>query len=95
MTSSGQVVVSTQGRRGTGELLTYTGNTGEYVLTGTPSKPPQINDPARGAVTGEALIFHSHDDSVSIEGGGHEARTETTVRAFDDSPPGGRREPQR
>ena len=79
MTSSGQVVVSTQGRRGTGEQLTYNGGTGEYVLTGTASNPPRINDSARGSVTGEALIFHSRDDSVSIEGGGHEARTETTV----------------
>ncbi len=90
MTASGQVIVSTQGRRGTGEQLTYAGNTGEYVLTGTPSNPPRINDPDRGAVTGEALIFHSRDDSVSIEGGGREARTETTVRQVD-----GRREPQK
>jgi lipopolysaccharide export system protein LptA len=90
MTASGQVMVSSQGRRGTGEQLTYSGNTGEYVLTGTPSNPPRINDPDRGAVTGEALIFHSRDDSVSIEGGGREARTETTVRQVD-----GRREPQK
>lgn len=90
MTASGQVIVSTQGRRGTGEQLAYSGNTGEYVLTGTPSNPPRINDPDRGTVTGEALIFHSRDDSVSIEGGGREARTETTVRQVD-----GRREPQK
>jgi lipopolysaccharide export system protein LptA len=90
MTASGQVIVSTQGRRGTGEQLTYSGNTGEYVLTGTASNPPRINDPDRGTVTGEALIFHSRDDSVSIEGGGREARTETTVRQVD-----GRREPQK
>jgi len=90
MTASGRVVVSTQGRRGTGEQLTYSGNTGEYVLMGTPSNPPRINDPDRGAVTGQALIFHSRDDSVSIEGGGREARTETTVRQVD-----GRREPQK
>ena len=73
MTASGQVIVSTQGRRGTGEQLTYSGNTGEYVLSGTPANPPRINDPDRGTVTGEALIFHSRDDSVSIEGGGREA----------------------
>jgi len=30
-------------------------------------------------VTGEALIFHSRDDSVSIEGGGRKTRTETTA----------------
>jgi lipopolysaccharide export system protein LptA len=90
MTSSGSVVVSTQGRRGTGEKLTYSGSSGEYVLTGTASSPPRIDDPERGSVTGEALIFHSRDDSVSIEGGGREARTETIVRQFD-----GRREPKK
>jgi lipopolysaccharide export system protein LptA len=90
MVSSGQVVVSTQGRRGTGEQLTFKGDTGEYVLTGTASNPPRISDSARGTVTGEALIFHSRDDSVSIEGGGHEARTETTVHQFD-----GRNEPRK
>jgi lipopolysaccharide export system protein LptA len=80
MTSSGHVVVSSEGRRGTGEQLTYTSKTGEYVLTGTAATPPRITDPARGNVTGEALIFHGRDDSVSIEGGGRETRTETTVR---------------
>jgi lipopolysaccharide export system protein LptA len=90
MTSSGQVAVTTQGRSGTGEQLTYSGTSGEYVLTGTAAAPPRITDPARGAVTGQALIFHSRDDSVSIEGGEHEARTELTVRQDD-----GKREPQR
>jgi lipopolysaccharide export system protein LptA len=80
MRASGHVVVSSEDRRGTGEQLTYTGSTGEYVLTGTAATPPQIADPVRGMVTGEALIFHSGDDSVSIEGGGRETRTETTVR---------------
>jgi lipopolysaccharide export system protein LptA len=83
-------VVSSQGRRGTGEQLTYASKTGEYVLTGTAATPPRINDPARGMVTGEALIFHSRDDSVSIEGGGRETRTETTVRQGE-----GRSEPKR
>jgi lipopolysaccharide export system protein LptA len=90
MTASGHVVVNSQGRRGTGEQLTYTSKTGEYVLTGTPAVAPRIYDPARGNVTGEALIFHSRDDSVSIEGGGRETRTETTVRQGQ-----GRSEPQK
>jgi lipopolysaccharide export system protein LptA len=80
MKASGHVMVSTEGRHGTGEQLTYTGSTGQYVLTGTAATPPRITDPLRGMVTGEALIFHSGDDSVSIEGGGRETRTETTVR---------------
>ena len=80
MIAGGHVVLTSQGRRGTGEQLTYTSKTGDYVLTGTPAAPPRIADPARGNVTGEALIFNSRDDSVSIEGGGQETRTETTVR---------------
>jgi lipopolysaccharide export system protein LptA len=77
MTASGRVTVASQARRGTGEQLVYSGETGEYVLTGTADAPPRMTDPDRGSVTGEALIFHSRDDSVSIEGGGHRTITET------------------
>jgi lipopolysaccharide export system protein LptA len=77
MTASGHVVVSSQGRRGTGSQLVYMGETGEYVLTGTAAAPPRMTDPARGIVTGEALIFHGRDDSVSIEGGAGKTITET------------------
>jgi lipopolysaccharide export system protein LptA len=59
--------------------LVYTGETGEYVLTGTAATPPRMNDPSRGTVSGEALIFHSIDDSVSVEGGGRKTTTETTA----------------
>ena len=79
MTASGHVVVTSNGRRGTGEQLVYTGETGDYVLTGTAAAPPRMNDPSRGNVTGGALIFHSRDDSVSIEGGGQRTTTETTA----------------
>jgi len=79
MTARGHVVVCSQGRRGTGEQLVYTGDNGDYVLTGTAAALPRMTDPARGNVTGEALIFHSRDDSVSIEGGGHRTTTETTA----------------
>ncbi len=79
MTATGHVVLTSDGRRGTGEQLVYSGVTGDYVLTGTAAVPPRMTDPAQGNVTGEALIFHSRDDSVSIEGGGHETRTETTA----------------
>ena len=72
MTARGHVTVTSEGRRGTGEQLVYTSETGEYVLTGTAAVPPRMTDPARGTVTGEALIFHSRDDSVSVEGGGRE-----------------------
>lgn len=79
MTATGHVVVASQGRNGSGEQLVYSSVTGEYVLTGTTAAPPKLIDPQRGTVTGEALIFHSGDDSVSIEGGGHETMTQTTA----------------
>jgi len=69
MVARGRVTVTSGGRRGTGEQLVYSGESGEYVLTGTAATPPSMTDPARGNVTGEALIFHSRDDSVSVEGG--------------------------
>jgi lipopolysaccharide export system protein LptA len=77
MTARGHVVLTSEGRRGTGEQLVFTSATGEYVLTGTAAVLPRITDPARGTVSGEALIFHGHDDSVSIEGRGHKATTQT------------------
>jgi lipopolysaccharide export system protein LptA len=79
MTARGHVVVRSEGRRGSGEQLAYTSESGEYVLTGTSAMPPWMTDPARGKVTGEALIFSSRDDSVSIEGGGGRTTTETTA----------------
>jgi lipopolysaccharide export system protein LptA len=77
MTARGHVIVTSQDRRGTGTQLVYTGETGNYVLTGTAATPPRMTDRLRGTVTGEALIFHSRDDSVSIEGGTGETATET------------------
>lgn len=79
MTARGHVVLTSEGRRGTGEQLVFTSATNEYVLTGTGAVPPRMTDPARGTVSGEALIFHGRDDSVSIEGGGHKATTQTTA----------------
>jgi lipopolysaccharide export system protein LptA len=79
MTATGHVVLTLQGRRGTGEQLVYSGASGEYVLTGTAAEPPKMSDPERGMVTGQALIFHSRDDRVTIEGGGSETQTKTTA----------------
>jgi lipopolysaccharide export system protein LptA len=72
-------VLTSAGRRGTGEQLVYTGATGEYLLTGTGSVPPRMSDPQRGTVTGEALIFHSGDQSIVVEGGAGKTTTETTA----------------
>jgi lipopolysaccharide export system protein LptA len=78
LTARGHVVLSSEGRRGTGEQLVYTGATGEYVLTGTASTPPRMTDSARGSVTGEVLIFQSRDRSVTVESGsGRKSMTET------------------
>ena len=79
MTARGHVVLTSEGRRGTGEQLIYTGATNEYVLTGTAAVPPRMSDPTRGTVTGKALIFHGSDDSVSVEGGQQKTTTETTA----------------
>jgi lipopolysaccharide export system protein LptA len=79
MTATGHVLLTLQGRRGTGEQLVYSGVSGDYVLTGTVAEPPKMSDPERGIVTGQALIFHSRDDRVSIEGGGSETQTKTTA----------------
>jgi lipopolysaccharide export system protein LptA len=81
MTARGNVVLTSQNRQGTGEQLVYTGQTGQYVLTGTAAKPPRLSDPAQGVVTGNALIFNSRDDSVSIEGAGNKTTTTTHAPA--------------
>jgi len=77
MTARGRVVLTSGVRRGTGEQLVFTSATGEYVMTGTAATPPRMTDPARGTVSGEALIFHGRDDSVSIEGGGRKTTAQT------------------
>lgn len=81
MTARNHVTIDAEGRRGTGEQLDYSGETGEYVLRGTAAVPPRMTDPVRGTVTGEALIFNSRDDSVNVEGGGRKTLTETTAPA--------------
>jgi lipopolysaccharide export system protein LptA len=79
MTASGHVILTSQDRIGAGDQLVYSGESGDYVLTGSPNALPKMTDPARGSVTGAALIFHSRDDSVSIEGGAQETETVTTA----------------
>jgi len=79
VTARGHVQIVSQGRRGVGDQLVYTGETGNYVLTGTAADPPTLTDPARGVVRGTALIFNGRDDSVSIEGGGRKTTTQTVA----------------
>jgi lipopolysaccharide export system protein LptA len=79
MTAKGHVAIDLEGRHGAGEQLVYTGANDEYRLTGSPGHLPHMADPARGDVTGEALIFNSRDDSVNVEGNGTKTLTNTTV----------------
>jgi lipopolysaccharide export system protein LptA len=77
ITATGHVVLQQPGRRGTGEKLLYTAQDGIFKLTGTFSTPPHLYDQVHGDVSGEALIFNSQDDSVSVTGGQSKAVTNT------------------
>jgi lipopolysaccharide export system protein LptA len=75
--ATGHVVLQQPERRGTGEKLLYTAENGRFVLTGTSATPPHLYDQVHGTVSGEALIFNSQDDSVSVSGGQSRAVTDT------------------
>jgi lipopolysaccharide export system protein LptA len=77
MTATGHVAVDWPGRKGTGEKLVYLSDDGTFTLTGTSEAQPRIADGTHGTVTGTALIFHSGDDSVTVEGDGGKTLTET------------------
>lgn len=79
MTARGHVQIQAQDRRGWGEQLAYTGDTGVYTLTGTAQNPPRMTDPEHGTVSGAALIFDTRDDSVKVDGGGQATTTEAHV----------------
>jgi lipopolysaccharide export system protein LptA len=75
----GAVELEQQGRKGTGEELTYTSADGKFLLTGSSAAPPRLTDQVRGTVTGNALIFNDRDDSVVVSGGASKAVTQTRV----------------
>jgi lipopolysaccharide export system protein LptA len=77
LTARDRVTADWPGRRGTGEKLVYLSEDGTFTLTGTSAAPPRITDQARGTVTGSALIYHSREDSVTVEGDGGKTETET------------------
>ena len=64
--AEGNVVIQQEGRRGTGNSLTYVAQNGSFTLTGG---SPSIFDAEHGQVTGVSLTFFSRDDRVLVEGG--------------------------
>ncbi len=74
--ASVRVVVQSQGRRATGESLTYTSSDAKFVLTGG---PPSIFDAEQGKITGDSLTFFQHDDRVLVESKGSPTVTRTRV----------------
>ena len=69
---SGGVRLDEPGRSGTGEQLLYTAARQEFVLTGTPGRPPHIVDEKQGSVTGATLLFgagNSTGDSTIVVAG--------------------------
>jgi lipopolysaccharide export system protein LptA len=84
---SGDVQLDEPGRRGTGAQLVYVAASGEYILTGTPAKPPLIVDAQQGSVTGATLLFRKgpdgEDSTIVVAGDADKkvrVRTETEVR---------------
>ncbi|WP_263354471.1 LptA/OstA family protein [Acidicapsa acidisoli] len=77
LTARGHVTVDWPERRGTGEKLVYLSEADTFTLTGTSSVPPRITDQAQGSVTGSALIYHSRDGRVTVQGDGGKTETET------------------
>jgi lipopolysaccharide export system protein LptA len=77
LTARGHVTVDWPDRRGTGEKHDYLSEDGTFTLTGTSSVPPRMTDQARGSVTGNALIYHTGDNSVTVQGDGGKTETET------------------
>ncbi len=63
-----EVRLSQPGRTGTGSQLTYTAATDSFVLTGTATAPPRIQDAQRGLVSGATLVFGAGDSSIVVGG---------------------------
>ena len=63
--AEGQVVLTDQNRRATGDQLTYTTADDKFVLSGG---PPSIFDAEHGKITGVSLTFFRHDDRVLVNG---------------------------
>ena len=68
--AQGGVTVEQPGRVATGEELVWTAADATFLLTGTPSVPPEVTDGVNGRVTGGAIRFRPGDSSVVVTGTG-------------------------
>lgn len=64
----GSVQMDQPGRHGSGDELLYNVAKGTYVLTGTPGKPPRIEDTQQGNVTGTTLVFGDRGSTIVVSG---------------------------
>ena len=64
----GAVQIDQPGRHGTGDQLLYTASSANYILTGTPGRPPHITDAQQGNVTGATLIFGDAGSTIVVAG---------------------------
>ena len=78
--ATGNVVLTQPSRQATGEELVYTADDSKFVLTGTPGRPPRVEDRQQGTVTGEKLQFLSQEDRVDVIGGDHRTVTTTHLK---------------
>jgi lipopolysaccharide export system protein LptA len=75
--ASGEVVVTQNGRRASGDQLVYTAADDKFVMTGG---TPSIFDAEHGLITGVSLTLYGHDGRVLVEGSKQSpAVTETRV----------------
>ena len=78
--ATGDVVLTQPGRVGTGAKLIYTASDSLFVLTGTKTAPPRVEDAQQGTTTGALLQFHGDDRAVQVlgsEAGGTHGRVRT------------------
>jgi lipopolysaccharide export system protein LptA len=80
---SGDVQLDQPGRKASGDQLLYTAASGNYILTGTPAKPPIVVDAQQGSITGATLLFGDAGSTIVVAGDPDKktrVRTETEVR---------------
>ena len=77
MRAEGGVVLTQPGRRGTGDLLTYTADDGRAVLGG---KTAKVEDAEKGSTMGSQLTFYSRDDKIHVDNQQGTGRVRSTHR---------------